>query len=485
LIEHRLEDWLQKHKLILVTGGTGYIAGRLIPCLLARGYLVRCLVRDSSRVQNRSWFFQVEVIEGDIVSCETLEQVLEGVSAAYYLIHNMTSGKHYHERDISAAHNFALAASAAGLEQIIYLGGLADPEAKIGFHLRSRLLTGETLRQGNVPVTEFRAGPIIGAGSISFEMIRFLTEQFPLLLGPRWVHNLTQPIAVQNVLDYLLDSLEIPASHNRIFEIGGANVLTYAETMLVYANLRGLKRRLLTLPAMSLRLMSVIVDKLTPVPANIASPLIDGMRSDSVVHDNTVRQVFPHIQPLDYRTAVTSTLNQLSPAELEPIWEDGGNPVKIIKHAGFFIEHRQIKVDGSPDMVYHVVIGLGGKHGWLYLNWLWRLRGLLDRIVGGPGMRGRRVESDLKIGDIVDFYRVDALDPNRRIRLRAELKAPGDGWMEWRIKPLPEGGALLSQLAFFAPRGVFGFFYWYVLNPVHRLVFAGMIKRIAHQASRS
>ena len=476
---------MHKDRLILVTGATGYVAGKLIPCLLDRGYPVRCLVRDPTRLRSRTWFSRVEVIDGDVVSCETLTQMLDGVSAAYYLIHNMASGRQYHERDISAAHNFAQAASAAALEQIIYLGGLADPSAKIASHLRSRLLTGEALRQGSVPVTEFRAGPIIGAGSISFEMIRFLTEQLPILLGPPWVLNRTQPVAIQDVLNYLLDALEIPASRNQVFEIGGADVLTYAETMLVYARIRELKRRLFVLPVMSLGLMAKFVDLTTPVPAIIASPLIDGMRSDSVVRDTSVLRVFPHIQPLGYQAAVLSSLDLLAPAELEPIWEDGANPVKIIKHAGFFIEYRQVKVDVSTEAVYRAFSGLGGKCGWLYLNKLWKLRGLIDRLLGGPGMRGRPDAFVLNIGDVVDFYRVEALDPGRMMRLRAELKAPGDGWMEWRVESHPQGGSLLSQIAFFAPRGGSGFLYWYLLNPVHRLVFTGLIKRIAHQASRS
>lgn len=469
-------------KLILVTGATGYIGGHLIPRLLERGYRVRCLVRDTTRLQSRVWFSQVEIIQCDIINCKTLGKAMEGVSTAYYLIHSMAQGRRYHKLDLSAAGNFASAAITASVEHIIYLGGLADPNTKIGLHMRSRIQTGDVLRQGRVPVTEFRAGVIIGPGSISFEMIRYLAEQFPLLVGPRWLHNRSQPIATQNVLDYLLAALETPDCMGKIFEIGGPNILTYAEAMLEYARLRGLKRRLLTLPIAPIRLMAYWVDKLTPVPVRIAAPLIEGMRSDSVVRDDAAQRVFPHIQPSDYEAAVSSALSQLSPTQIEPVWNSSSSPVIIIKHAGFLIDFRKICVEATPAAVYQAFTGLGGKHGWLYQDGLWKLRGLLDWLMGGPGMRGRQDETELRLGQVVDFYRVEALEPGQMLRLRADLKAPGDGWMEWQVRPQPTGDAQLSQGAFFAPKGLPGFLYWYILYPVHRLVFAGLINRIARLA---
>jgi uncharacterized protein YbjT (DUF2867 family) len=466
-------------KLILVTGASGYIGGLLIPALLTRGYRIRCLAREPYRLRNRSWFSQVEIYQGDVVSNSILVDAFQDVSTAYYLIHSMASGKHYIERDLLAASNFTHLASEAGVEHIIYLGGLADPRANIGRHMRSRIETGERLRQGDVPVTEFRASIIIGSGSISFEMIRFIAEQFPIMVGPRWLHHRAQPIAIQDMLGYLIAALETPSSRGRVYEVGGPEVMSYAETMLVYARIRGLKRLLVTLPIIPLWLMVYFIAKLTPVPASIASPLIDGMRSDSVVRDDSARRTFTMIQPVGYHAAVSDALNQLSPKNIEPVWENDENFVKIVKHEGFFIESRRIALDASPEAVFRSFTGLGGKHGWLYMNWLWRLRGFIDRLVGGPGLRGRQVGQALMVGDVVDFYRVEALNNARMMRLRAELKAPGAGWMEWSVKPQIDGGVLLTQTAFFAPKGVNGFLYWYLLYPIHRLVFQGLIEQIA------
>jgi len=475
---------LSENRTVLITGATGYIAGRLIPLLLERGYPVRCLVRDMSRIRGRDWYSQVEFVDGDIASCESLEKALEGVYTAYYLVHSMTTGRNYPALDLTTAQNFASAASQAGVEHIIYLGGLVDPEAEIGLHMHSRIQTGEALRQGTVPVTEFRASVIIGSGSTSFEMIRFLTEQIPVLVGPVWLRNRAQPISIQNVLDYLLAALENRACRGRIFEIGGRDVITYAETMLIYARLRGLKRRLLTMPVIPLGWMAFLVDRLTPIPASIAYPLIDGMRSDSVVRDEAARRFFPHVQLLDYTTAVKNALGKLSPSQVMPVWDNGGDLARVIKHEGFFIEVRQVRLDTQPEAVFRAFTRLGGKHGWLYLNSLWQLRGLFDRLMGGPGMRGRRDDESLNEGEKVDFYNVETLVPDRMLRLRAEVKAPGLSWMEWRVKPVSEGGALFSQLVFFAPKGVLGFLYWYALYPIHHLVFEGLFKKIKQKTGQ-
>jgi uncharacterized protein YbjT (DUF2867 family) len=467
--------------LVLVTGANGYIGGCLVPRLLDKGYRVRCLTRHPAHLEYRSWYSRIEIFQGDILSGINLDKALEGVSTSYYLIHNMASGNKYPEKDRLAATNFGAAAGNAGLEHIIYLGGLADPEADISRHMRSRLQTGDRLREGGVPVTEFRASMIIGAGSISFEMIRFLTEQIPILIGPRWLRNSAQPIAIENVLDYLLAALESPSCKNQVFEIGGKDMITYAEAILIYASMRGLKRGLIVLPFAPLDLLVFGVDTLTPIPANIARPLIDGMRSHSIVRNNAASRVFPQINPIDYRLAISNALIKLSPAYVEPVWENCADSVKITRHAGFLINSLQMSVDARPEVVYRVLIGLGGNSGWLYLNSLWQLRGLLDGLIGGPGMRGRQ-EIELSEGNTVDFYRVDALKEGQLLRLQAELKAPGAGWMEWRVKPQVGGNTLLSQVAYFAPKGLMGFLYWYILYPIHRLVFVGLIKGIARKA---
>jgi uncharacterized protein YbjT (DUF2867 family) len=469
-------------KLVFVTGLTGYVGGCLVPRLLERGYRVRGLARDPARLSGRSWLSQVEVIEGDILSPGVLGRAMEGTYAAYYLIHNMASGRNYLGREIDSARDFASTAGATGVEQVIYLGGLADPGDDIGLHLRSRLQTGDILRQGSVPVTEFRASLIIGSGSISFEMIRYLTEQFPVLFGPRWMYNRTQPIAIQSVLDYLISALENQTCRGKIYEIGGKDILTYAETMAVYARLRGLKRRIIALPGMSVNLMAQLAGKLTPVPARIAGPLLGGMRSDSVVRNDAADRDFPHIQSMNYETSVSLALERLLPNYLESGWANGASSFRI-RQEGFFVESQRIRLQVQPEAVYRAITGLGGRHGWLYLDGLWKLRGIFDRLVGGPGLRGRRSDDGLIEGDVLDFYCIEALEMDRLVRLRAELNAPGLGWMEWRIHLQSEGDVSLSQTAYFAPKGTFGFLYWYLLLPVHRLVFTGLLKAIARRAS--
>ena len=467
--------------LILLTGVTGYIGGNLVPRLMEKRYRVRMLVRDPSRLLGRAWLGQVEMVTGDILSEEILLQAMRGVHAAYYFIHNMSSGRNYHQREIDSARNFADAAAANGVEHIIYLGGLADPGKEIGKHLLSRIQTGEALREGSVPVTEFRASLIIGSGSISFELIRYLSEQLPVVLGPEWMSRHTQPIAIQNVLDYLVAALEDPASRGKIYEIGGKDVLTYVETIAIYARLRGLKRPTVRLPGLPVPLMAWMAGRLTPVPARIAGPLLGSMRAESTVRDQAAARDFPQIQPIGYEAAVKLALQDRTPDCLESAWENEISSFKI-RQSGFFVEGQKIHLNVHPGAAYQAVTDLGGKAGWLYLNGLWQLRGTLDRLAGGPGLRGRPDRRELAVGDVIDYYRVEILEPGRMVRLRAELKAPGLGWMEWRILPQPDGGVSLTQIAYFSPNGTVGFLYWYILLPVHRRVFSGLIKALARRA---
>ena len=466
-------------KLILVTGATGYIASKLIPRLLERGYRVRCLVRQSLRLKARAWFPYVELVYGDVMDPPTLAPAMEGVHTAYYLIHNMSSGQGYTSLELDGARNFAIAAEQAGTEHIIYLGGLADPKRKISSHMRSRIETGEGLRKGKVPVTEFRAGVIVGPGSISFEMIRFMTELMPVIFGPLWLQNMSQPIAAQNVIDYLLAALETRKVQSRVFEIGGPDRTSYAELMLIYSRLRGLRRKYMALPGIPLWFMALGVEWLTPVPAAIARPLVDGLQSDSLVQNELARRTFPNITLIGYEEAVNIALGQLHPGRLEPVWKGCDRAVKFVKHEGFFIDHRCREVGASPEKVFRVLAGLGGKNGWLYADWLWNLRGWLDRLFGGPGLRGR--PDALKIGTVIDFYCVEAIEENQLLRLHSELKAPGEGWMEWCIET-EEGSTRISQTGFFAPRGFWGFAYWILLGPFHRLVFRGLIHAIVRQS---
>jgi uncharacterized protein YbjT (DUF2867 family) len=466
--------------LVLVTGATGYIAGGLIPRLLSLGYRVRCLARSPDRLRARNWFPQVEVIEGDIMQPASLAPALQGVHSAYYLIHNMSSGSGYTAREQDGARNFADAAAQAGLEHIIYLGGLADPQGGIAAHMRSRIETGETLRQGKVPVTEFRAGIIVGPGSISFEMIRFMTELMPVIIGPLWLGNRAQPIAVQNVIDYLLAALKAQDRWGQVYEIGGPDVMSFADLMVNYGRIRGLGRKEISVPGIPLWFMALGVELMTPVPASIARPLVASMRSHSQVHDDRALQAFPGVRLLGYQQAVELSLEVLHPDRLEPLWRASKNPVTVVKQEGFFIDHRRIKVNAKPERVFQVMASLGGQLGWLYADWLWRLRGWLDRLLGGPGLRSRA--GYLKVGEVLDYYRVEAFEEGTRMLLKAELVAPGQGWMEWRVEVDLGGGSLLTQTGFFAPRGLPGFAYWYLLGPIHKLVFRGLIKAIARQS---
>ena len=376
-------------------------------------------------------------------------------------------------------------------EENYLLGGLGDPRADLSQHLRSRQETGLALREAGVPVTEFRAAIIVGSGSLSFEMIRYLTERLPVMICPRWVFTRVQPIAIQNVLDYLMAALESPETAGRILEIGGRDVLTYAEMMTGYARARGLKRWLIAVPVLTPRLSSYWVHLITPIPARIAQPLIKGLGNEVIVRDETARQLFPSIALLDYETAVHQALKQMEMRGVETAWSDAlissqGNksPVALLTSEGMIMERRQRTVTAPADAVYRSFAGLGGKRGWLYMDWAWQLRGMTDRLCGGVGMRrGRRDPDDLRVGDALDFWRVEVVEPGRLIRLRAEMKVPGRAWLEFQSLPQPGGQTLLSQTAFFEPKGLLGLLYWYVLYPIHSLIFSGLIRRIAMQVS--
>ncbi len=478
----------QTSPLVLVTGATGYIGGRLVPRLISADYRVRCLVRDATRLQGRVWGGEVEIVEGDVMRPESLVAALAGVTVAYYLIHSLGAGADFHERDVEAAQSFGRAAHAAGVARIIYLGGLGESSAALSEHLRSRQATGDALREGGVPVTEFRAGVIVGSGSLSFEMIRYLTERVPTMVCPRWVYTRVQPIAIRNVLDYLLAALTEPESTGRIIEIGGADVVTYGHMLTTYAEVRGLRRWLMPVPVLTPRLSSYWVHLVTPIPAVIARPLIDGLRNEIVVNDDQARRLFPAIAPLDYRTAVRLALAKLDGGDVETTWSDALStnrrrtaPVTLTTREGMILEQRQITTATSAPAIFRSFTSIGGKRGWLYLNWAWRLRGAMDRLFGGVGMRrGRRDAHTLRVGDALDFWRVEAVEPNRLLRLRAEMKVPGKAWLEFEVRESAgSAGTLFSQTAVFAPKGLAGLAYWYLLYPVHALIFRNLIRRIA------
>lgn len=443
--------------LILVTGATGYIASLLIPQLLEKGYRVRAMARQPERLCKRAWYKQVEMVRADVMEPETLAVALDGVHTAYYLVHNMSRGHGYTEAETQAARSFAQAAEQAGVEHIIYLGGLADPEQHIAPHMRSRIETGVTLRKGSVPVTEFRAGVIAGSGSISFEMIRFMTELFPIIPGPTWLKNKSQPIAVQNVVDYLIAALTNLKGHDGVFEVGMPQVFHYTDLMKMYAKVRGHKRSMILLPYVPIWFMAFGIDLMTPVPYPIAFALVGGLSSDSLILHDTAQKTFPEVKLMEYEAAIAEAMKRLHPLKIERVWEDGSSGVKILKHEGFFIDHRAMKVNASTEKILGMIKRFDQNGDWIFANWLWRLRGLLE---------GRRD----------NFYEVDFQNENH-ILFRSTLKAPGDGWMEWHMDD-----GTLTQTAYFAPRGLGGFLYWYLLAPFHLYLFKGMLKTIAQKA---
>ena len=478
-------------RLALVTGATGYVGGRLVPRLLEAGWRVRVLARDPARLAGRPWHAAVEVVKGDVLDPATLPAAFEGVTAAAYLVHSMRGGAGFEARDLDAARAFGRAAAGAGVARVVYLGGLGDSASDLSHHLRSRQESGAALREGGVPVTELRAGVIVGSGSVSFEMVRYLTERLPVMVCPRWVATRAQPIAIRDVLSYLLAALEGGASEGRVVELGGADVLTYGDMMRGYAQARGLRRWLISVPVLTPRLSSYWVHWMTPIPADIARPLIEGLRNEVVVKDGGLaRALFPAIEPLGYRAALELALARLATARVETSWTDplaasrGDRPaLELTQREGLIFERREAKAAADAATAFAVIEAIGGTRGWPTWNMAWRLRGALDRLVGGVGLRrGRRDPDHLRVGDALDFWRVEALEPARRLRLRAEMKVPGEAWLEFQVEPDGPDACRIVQTAIFAPRGLGGHLYWNVLYPLHGLIFGSMVEKLARDA---
>ena len=446
----------------MVTGATGYIGGRLVPRLLRAGHKVRVLVRSRSRTLSRPWASQVEIAVGDALDYQTLLEALEGVDTAYYLIHSMSSGSDFHDTDIRAARNFGRAASETGVESIVYLGGLGESDADLSRHLRSRHETGDALRDAGVPVTEFRAAVIVGSGSISFEMVRHLVERLPVMVCPRWIYSRIQPIAVDDLLDYLAAALDTPESRGRTIEIGGEDVTTYGGLMLGYARARGLRRLLLPVPVLTPRLSSYWIHWMTPIPAPISRALAEGLRNEVVVTNDLARRLFPHIEPQDFASAIGRVTRDLDKGRIDTAWSDasgesgrGERPVRLESRHGMIVERRRRVIAAPASEVYRVFTGIGGSRGWYFANWTWKLRGAIDRLLGGAGLRrGRRHPDELRVGDALDFWRVEDLMPNRLIRLRAELRLPGRAWLQYEVREDSDGSSELVQTAAFIPKGL-------------------------------
>ena len=482
---------------VLVTGATGYVGGRLVPCLLREGVRVRCFVRDADRVQAQPWGEHVEVTEGDALEARTVPPAMEGVDAVYYLIHSLDAGEDtFAERDRRAATNIRTAAEDAGVQRLIYLGGMRPKGQRQSKHLQSRIETGDVLRDGPIPVTEFRAAQIVGSGSLSFELVRYLTERVPVMICPKWVRTPTQPIAIRNVLEYLVAALRHPESAGEIVEIGGADVLTYAEMFQIYAAIRGLTRWIVNVPFLTPRLSSHWVGLVTPISNAIARPLIEGLDNEVVVDDpEKARRLFPEVNPIAFEAAVRLALRRAASDEIPTVWNSAISSApqsetnaQLDTTEGLYRETRRVRVDAPAEAAFDVVTRLGGDTGWLYGDALWHLRGWIDQLLGGVGFRrGRRDPAHLRVGDAVDFWRVEALDPAAHsLRLRAEMQLPGRAWLQFEVEPAPEArGSRLTQTVFFEPKGLTGTAYWHLVRPLHGLLFAGMLRALRDRTERT
>jgi uncharacterized protein YbjT (DUF2867 family) len=468
---------------VLVSGATGYVGSRLIPLLVASGHDVSCMVRDlsglSPRVAENS-----RVVVADALQPQSLSAAMQGVDVAYYLIHSMSaSSGDFKQRDWRAAQNFAIAARQAGVRRIIYLGGLASETSQISLHLKSRHETGEALRKFGPPVTEFRAGIIVGNGSVSFELIRYLTERLPIMICPRWVITRTQPIAIDDVLAYLVAALQSPESMAQVIEIGGATIETYRSMMLTYARARRVRRWLLRVPVLTPRLSSYWLRLVTPIPTSIARPLIEGLRTEVVCKNTRASELFPAIRPVGYEAAIEKTLNRTLPDNSMKENLPGDAAHVFIRRNGILCDVRQALADVSPFAVFSILKQLGGSNGYLYANSLWRLRGWLDRCVGGVGMVPGRGDGTLNKNDHIDFWCVQDLELGRRILLRAEMKLPGRAWLEFVLSPQSGNRTLVRCCAWFEPRGLLGELYWWLLYPIHIVIFRGMVLAVCRRAA--
>ncbi|MEE1736531.1 SDR family oxidoreductase [Streptomyces sp. BE147] len=482
----------------LVTGATGYIGGRLVPELLDAGHRVRCLARTPGKLRDHPWTGRTDVVRGDVLDPESLRIAMRGVDVAYYLVHALGSGRDFEATDREAARNFAEQARAAGVSRLVYLGGLTPvgvPRDELSPHLRSRAEVGDILLGSGVPTTVLRAAVIIGSGSASFEMLRYLTERLPVMVTPSWVSTRIQPIAVRDVLRYLVGSAAMPAEVNRTFDIGGPDIVTYREMMEEYAAVARLRPRLiLPVPMLTPRLSSHWIGLVTPVPRSIARPLAESLKYEVVCAEDDIRRYVPDApgQPFTFRRALTLALQRVREANVTTRWSSAsvpGAPSDPLPTdpdwagGSLYTDERDTGIDASREALWRVIEGIGGDNGWYSFPLAWAVRGWLDRVVGGVGLRrGRRDAGRLRVGDALDFWRVEEIEPGHLLRLRAEMRLPGLAWLELYAEEDGEGGARYRQRALFHPRGLLGHAYWWSVFPFHSVVFGGMARNITRAA---
>lgn len=484
-----MRELSERLQTVLLTGATGYVGGRLLPLLEKRGLAVRCLARRPKHLSARVGA-GTEVIQGDLLDADSLLPALEGIETAYYLVHSMGASGSFEEQDRIAAGNFADAARKAGLRRIIYLGGLGDDNENLSPHLRSRHEVGEILRQSGCQLIEFRASIVIGSGSLSFELVRALVERLPVMICPKWVSVPAQPIAIEDLLEYLVAGLDWSGTESRIFEIGGPEQVSYGDIMREYARQRGLRRWLIPVPVLTPRLSSLWLGLVTPVYARIGRKLVDSLRNPTVIKDHAAGKEFD-IKPRDLAASIERALLNEEKDLADTRWSDALSSSRGligwggVRFGNRIVDSREVKIPVSPAEAFRPIRRIGGSHGWYYANFLWNVRGWIDLLCGGVGRRrARRDPDNLRVGDVLDWWRVESYEPDRRLKLAAEMKLPGRAWLEFDVQPC-EGGAEIRQTAIFDPIGFGGLVYWYGIYPLHALIFQGMLKRIADAASRN
>ncbi|MGA0798152.1 MAG: SDR family oxidoreductase [Candidatus Nanopelagicales bacterium] len=483
-------------RFCLVTGATGYIGGRLVNQLLQAGHRVRVMARFPDRLRDLPWYEKVEVIQADALDPISMRAALKDIDVAYYLLHAINQGQNFGNIEKAMANIFADCASQEKVKRIIYLGGII-PQQKLSEHLSSRAETGEILRNSGVPTIELRAGVVLGSGSASFEMLRYLTERLPIMVTPKWVNTRIQPIAVRDVLRYLVGSASIEESLNRSFDIGGPDVLTYKEMMNRYAKVAGLRKRIIiTVPLLTPRLSSLWVGFVTPVPGSIAKPLVRSLINEVVCENSDIKNYIsdPDDGLTSFEKAVDLALTRIKEAQVSTRWSSAsvpGAPAEPMpsdpEWAGgtLYRDIQKVEIEAKPEQVWKVVEAIGGDHGYFTMDWAWEIRGFLDRIVGGVGLRrGRRDPDHLQVGETLDFWRVEAREPNQLLRLRAEMRMPGLAWLEFQINQISDTKTQLIQQAIYYPRGLAGHAYWWAISPFHVFVFKGMAKNICKAACK-
>jgi uncharacterized protein YbjT (DUF2867 family) len=476
---------------VAVLGATGYVGGRLVPRLLERGYEVVAIGRSLAKLQSRPWSShpRLTLRAADAMDAQATANAIRGAKVLYYLVHSMEPQRDFQQADRRAAETLARAAELSGVERIIYLGGLGEESPDLSPHLRSRAEVSRLLSSGAVPVTTLRAAMIIGSGSASFEMLRYLVDRLPVMVTPRWISTPSQPIAIRNVLDYLIGCLECPQTAGRSFDIGGPDVLSYRELMEIYAQEAGLRRRwILPVPVFTPRLSSYWIHLVTPVPSVLARPLAEGLRNPVICQEQAIRELIP-LPLLSCREAIRRALLNHLAHNIETHWTDAGAlPPEETVYPGdaafsggtVYCDQRSIVVTSDQQATWQTVVRIGGETGWYYGDFLWKLRGVMDKLLGGVGARrGRRDPNKVLVGDALDFWRVLAVSPPERLRLLAEMKVPGQALLDFQVRELEPGLTEIKQTAWFVPSGLSGMLYWWLISPLHNLVFSGMLRGIA------